>query len=342
MSTAGCSASAERSTPARPYLCRACGNRFADDYSVWRCTCGAPLWWDDARHPAELIAHPVDLGQGSTPLFEGAWDGRRVWFKHEGLNPTGSFKDRGVALIVNHALANGVTALAEDSSGNAGASFAAYCAAAGIACELYVPASASPGKLVQARAHAASVRLVEGPREASAEAAQNTRTANYAGHNWHPLFIEGVAALARELVADCPGLRQVIVPIGNGSLVLGLSQGFAALRDAGELDAVPRIVGVRAVTPGTIAEGIAIQATTHDDEVAAALEASNGRLYEVTDDQIIAAWRQACAQGLYIEPTSAAALAGLSLRCAEPTDIETTVVVLTGHGLKTPPDARFA
>lgn len=346
MSSAGCTALPEPAsayTGRQPYLCLVCGRRYADDYSVWRCDCGAPLWWDANVEP---ITNPdagrLSLGEGHTPLFAGRWAGHEIWFKHEGLQPSGSFKDRGVALIVRHALANGVRTLSEDSSGNAGAAFAAYCAAAGIGCELYVPETTSPAKLAQAAAHGAQITRVAGPREAAAAAAQASRTARYAGHNWHPLFIEGVATLAAELYEQCgqQAPARVIVPVGNGSLALGLYRGFTTLLAAGAISQLPQLVGVRAGTPNTIAEGIAIKATTHDTELAAAIATTNGHLYEVTDDQIAAAWHQAAAQGLYIELTSAAALAGLDLLTAgrrqlpDSDEQAPTVVVLSGHGLK--------
>ena len=333
------------------YLCRNCGHRWPDAYSVWRCECGAALWWASPELPA--VDERVTLGEGTTRLIQGSWNGRQVWYADEGGQPTGSFKDRGVALIVSHALSKGIRALGEDSSGNAGASFAAYCARADIDLHLFVPASTSPGKLGQAHALASRVHLITGDREAVAAAAQASSDGRYAGHNWHPLFIAGVATLAADLVAQGCVPGRVIVPVGNGSLICGLASGFAALRAAGTIETIPQLVGVQSKASnaiyrrfhglggtheaeGTIAEGIAIRATTRDGAVADAMRASGGDCLQVGDEEVLAALRQALAQGLFIEPTSAVALAGLTQlqQRAASDDGLGTAVVLTGTGLK--------
>ncbi|HTT81288.1 MAG TPA: pyridoxal-phosphate dependent enzyme, partial [Stellaceae bacterium] len=143
------------------YLCPRCGTGIAADRPVWRCACGSPLnlapgaglgrgdieageasLW---RYRAALaVAGPprVSLGEGWTPLVAREWGGATVLFKLESQMPTGSFKDRGTAVMLNHLLAVGVGRIHEDSSGNAGASIATYAAAAGLPCTIYVPASA--------------------------------------------------------------------------------------------------------------------------------------------------------------------------------------------------------
>lgn len=356
------------------YRCSRCARSFADDYSVWRCSCGGPLWWDAeprltrrdvgtgessmwryaAALPLGLGQRTITLGEGLTPLLDIEWDGHQVWVKDETRQPSGSFKDRGVAMIVNHAKIRAVPRLTEDSSGNAGASFAAYCAAADIICDLFVPTSASAGKLAQAIAHGARLHRVDGPREASATAAQTSRAGRYAGHNWHPLFVEGVATIGYELweQAGHSAPDRVVVPVGNGSLVLGLSRAFRTLLASGEVDRLPRIIAVQsqasqaiyrrlhrldatAEQEHTIAEGIAIRATTHDPEVVAALRACAGDCLVVSDDEVVAALRQALGRGMFIEPTAAVGLAGLSrLLESSAGSAGRTVVVLTGHGLK--------
>ena len=357
------------------YRCRRCGRSQPGDFSLWRCPCGGPLWWDAEPRlhrteiveaessmwrygpalPIGLAQRRITLGEVVTPLLAVEWGGREVWFKDETRHPTGSFKDRGVAMVVNHALAHRVGRLVEDSSGNAAAAFAAYCAAAGIGCEVHVPATTSTAKLAQVIAHGARVHQVAGPREAAALAAQSNSAGRYAGHNWHPLFVEGIATIGYELWEQAGYVvpDQVIVPVGNGSLVLGLLRSFTALLAGGEAHRLPRIIGVQSQAsdaihrrfhglPGspaaarTIAEGIAIRATTHEDEVVAALHQTNGDCYVVPDAEVVTALRGALAMGLFIEPTSAVALAGLTRLLAEqPADgAGRTVVVLTGSGLK--------
>ncbi len=201
------------------YHCPACGRDIAADRPRWRCDCGgaldlapgpglsrhdiaagdASLW----RYAAGLLVrHPplVTLGEGWTPMVERDWDGASVYFKLELQMPTGSFKDRGTAVMINHLLEIGVGPIHEDSSGNAGSSIATYAAAAGIPCRIYVPAAAPRAKLVQIAASGAEVSAIPGIRQAVTEAAlAATADSFYASHNWHPYFIEGTQTLAFEL-----------------------------------------------------------------------------------------------------------------------------------------------
>ena len=145
------------------------------------------------------------------------WDGAHVLFKLESQMPTGSFKDRGTAVMLNHLLEVGVGRIHEDSSGNAGSSIATYAAAASLRCRIYVPATAPRGKVVQIAASGAEVRAIAGTRQAVTEAAlAATGESFYASHNWHPYFIEGTKTLAYELWEQL-GFRvpdNVLVPTG--------------------------------------------------------------------------------------------------------------------------------
>lgn len=147
---------------------------------------------------------------------------KRVFFKLENLNPTGSFKDRGSALLVSFMLSRGVTEVVEDSSGNAGASLAAYAAAVGIKSHLFVPSFASGPKLQQMQAYGARVVRVPGAREAAHQAAlsfASERGLPYASHALLPMGIPGIASTAFELIeqlGQMPG--SIVAPIGHGSL----------------------------------------------------------------------------------------------------------------------------
>src|SRR6202043_2573319 len=135
-----------------------------------------------------------------TPLVLRRWQGAEIRFKLESQMPTGSFKDRGTAVMINHLLEVGVGPIHEDSSGNAGASIATYAAASGIPCRIYVPAGAPPGKLVQIAVTGADVRAIPGSRQRVSEAALSASGESfYASHNWHPYFIEGTKTIAFEL-----------------------------------------------------------------------------------------------------------------------------------------------
>jgi threonine synthase len=282
-----------------------------------------------------------------------------VAFKLEYIAPTGSFKDRGTAVLMTYLRSHGVPGILEDSSGNAGASMAAYTAACGMSCRILVPADAPSGKLVQMNAMGASVVSVQGTRQDVAERALTEASQYfYASHNWQPFFIEGTKTLAFELWEQggftVPDV--VIVPLGYGSNVLGLSIGFGELLAAGEIKQMPRIYGVQAsncspfaaalaaevdhavpFTPKpTVAGGIASQKPVRTAEVLKALRDSKGGLVTVSEEEIVTGLKGLLGCGLYVEPTSASAGAALSQLSArgEIDDDTSVVVVLTGSGLK--------
>ena len=202
---------------------------------------------------------PLSLGEPLTALVEVAGEGT-VLAKLEGGLPTGSFKDRGTAVTVSWLRENGIREIVVDSSGNAGASFAAYAARAGMRLRLFVPADASPAKLLQARAHGAIVVSVPGPRSAAGEAARRALDGTaadvaYGSHLWQPAFLAGTATFAYEVFEQL-GHRPpdvVVAPLGGGTLLLGVHAGFARLRDAGLIDRVPRLVGVQSAACAPLA-----------------------------------------------------------------------------------------
>jgi len=305
------------------------------------------------------VASAVTLGEGWTPLVPGEWDGVPVLFKLEFMMPTGSFKDRGMTVMVSYLKRHGVTEVLEDSSGNAGASLSAYCAAAGMRCRILVPETASVPKIAQIAACGADVVTIKGSRQDVADAAlAMSREIFYASHNWQPFFAEGTKTLAYELWEQL-GFRapdSVVVPVGYGANVLGCDRGFSELLRRGEIGRMPRLHGVQAancapyyaafragvehyvpvpVSP-TIAEGIASSKPTRMREVLAPVRASGGGIVAVSEDEIVRALAALARKGFYVEPTSAAAAAGLSqlIACGAIRKDETTVLVLTGSGLK--------
>jgi threonine synthase len=320
------------------------------------------LWRYAAALPVAVPA-PVSLGEGVTPLVEGAFGGGRALFKLEWFAPTGSFKDRGAAVMVSVLRQQGVTRILEDSSGNGGSAIAAYAAAAGIGAKIVAPASTQPGKIVQTRAHGAEVELIPGTRQDTADAAvRQAETIFYASHNWQAFFLQGTKTVAYELWEDL-GFRapdNVIIPTGAGSNVLGCDIGFGELLRNGAIDRLPRLFAVQpqncapiaaSVAAGaedfiegglvapTIAEGAAIARPVRPREVLAALRRSGGGAVAVSEAEIAAAVFGLAAQGLYAEPTSAMAAAGLAKLWAAGTiaERETTVVLLTGTGAKATP-----
>jgi threonine synthase len=301
----------------------------------------------------------VTLGEGWTPLARGQWDGIPVLMKLDYLMPSGSFKDRGMTVMVTYLKSRGLTRVLEDSSGNAGASLSAYCAAAGIRCRILVPETASYPKIAQIAACGAEVVTIKGARQEVADAAlAMSSEIFYASHNWQPFFAEGTKTLAYELWEQL-GFRapdNVVVPVGYGANVLGCDRGFSELMRNGEISRMPRLFGVQAANcapyyaafragvdhfvpapvGATIAEGIASSKPTRMREVLAPVRASGGEIVAVTEDEIVRALAGLASKGYYVEPTSAAAAAGLSQligRGVIKRD-ETTVLVLTGSGLK--------
>lgn len=320
-----------------------------DDRSVWRYAKALLVDRRDA----------VTLGEGGTPLLAGEWHGVPVRYKLEYMMPTGSFKDRGMTVMVSYLRSRGLERVLEDSSGNAGASLAGYAAAAGMQCRILVPESASYPKIAQIAAYGADVVTIRGSRQDVAEAAvAQSDEIFYASHNWQALFVEGTKTLAYELWEQC-GFRapdHVIVPLGYGSNILGCARGFEELVRNGELPRMPRLHGVQAarcapyydayraggdtlvateVQP-TIAEGIASSRPTRVKEVLDAVRNTDGRIVAVSEEEIVSALGALARKGYYVEPTCAAAGAGLTQLIDEGLvrPDETTVLVLTGSGLK--------
>jgi threonine synthase len=318
-------------------------------YSVWRYAKALTVPVEDA----------VSLGEGWTPLVAGEWDAVPVRYKLEFTMPTGSFKDRGTTVLVSYLRGRGIERVLEDSSGNAGASLSAYAAAAGMACRILVPETASYPKIAQIAACGADVVTIKGSRQDVAEAAlRQSAEIFYASHNWQPFFVEGVKTLAYELWEQL-GFRapdNLVVPLGYGSNVLGAERGFDELVRNGEIARGPRVFGVQAAAcapfdaafragteslvpspvTATIAEGIATARPTRAAEVLRAVRASGGAVVAVEEAQIVGALRGLARRGLYVEPTSAVAAAGLTrlLTSGAIRPDETTVLVLTGSGLK--------
>ena len=279
--------------------------------------------------------------------------GREVYFKCEYLNPSGSFKDRGTSTLISFLASRGVKEAIEDSSGNAGASFAAYAARAGIKARVYVPDSASGPKRKQIETYGAELIPIQGPRSKASEAVMQAAEAGmvYASHAYLPFNLPGYATCAYEIYGQLgrsPGA--VILPAGQGGFLLGMARGFEALLLADKIQKLPMMIGVQAsacaplyalwkngtmndvVESPTIAEGVRNRWPVRAEAVVEMTRRSGGRFVAV-DEAFILSGRDALARlGFYVEPTSALAwhaLEELILTLPDP-----VVVVLTGSGLK--------
>jgi threonine synthase len=345
----------------------------------WRCDCGGAweppefsefdadqidaaeqsIWRYGRLYGLEFERPPVYLGAGGTPLVPLTLNGRDLWLKLEYLAPTASFKDRGTSVMINILAHQGVTHVADDSSGNAGASVAAYAARAGMRAEIFVPAYASPAKQAQIAVYGAEVQPVPGPRQnaklAALEAAR--RGVVLASHAYHPGFLLGQQSLAWELWEQL-GRRApewYVVPVGQGVHLLGIWLGFRRLRAAGLVERVPRLVAVQAgllaplcrafeagfdhvpgLSPTTpsLAEGLAIAEPVRGRRLLQALRETEGACVAVGEEAIQAAQRQLAYHGFYVEPTSATVIAALPTVAKWANAGDTIVVPLTGSGLK--------
>ena len=249
------------------FYCDKCNQSYPEDSNLWRCNCGAPfsyipsspvsfpkdkikvrnktIWRYYEALPVTNQENIVTLGEGMTPLVPALFERQKILFKLDFISPTGSFKDRGTSFFISKLKEQKIKKVVEDSSGNAGASLAAYCAHSGIECEIYVPDYTSAGKVVQIEMYGAKVRRIPGSREdTSAAAMQAARICYYASHNWNPYFLHGVKTIAFEIWEQL-GWKipdNIIVPAGQGSLVLGCQIGFNELKVAEEIKKLPRIV----------------------------------------------------------------------------------------------------
>ncbi len=358
-----------------PFRCSNCGRDYPAEGLPYRCpTCGghfdlaqdlryAPGVGSGMRGFIESFPLPPDselvtLGEGSTPLVAERLDSGEIYLKCEHLNPTGSFKDRGTVVLVSAIKAAGVQEAVEDSSGNAGASFAAYTARAGIRARVFVPDYASGPKRAQIEAYGAELVPIPGPRSRATEAVLQAAEegAVYASHAYLPHIMAGMATMAFELVeslGQVPGA--LILPVGQGTLLLGSYLGFKAMIEAGKTDRMPKIIGVQAqacaplwaVHEGgaarldwvqeneTIAEGIRILQPLRGDAVLRAVEETGGTFVAVEESEITAGMAQLAARGFLVEPTSAVIWPALEkVRSELP---EPVVAVLTGSGFKSDP-----
>ncbi len=339
-------------------VCNRCGFRDSFSFGALACRrCGGPL--DVAEGTYESPTDPVSLGEGNTPVVRLANVGRmlgmeRLYAKLEFLNPTGSFKDRGSAVMVSTLRSAGIRSAAEDSSGNAGASVAAYCAKAGIEATIFAPASAPPMKLQQISFYGARVVKVGGGRSTVAAACRKyceDQGVVYASHNLSPLFIEGTSGFATEAVSQMSDtIEHVLFPVGNGSLLIGAWKGFKRMGEMPKLHCIQSeaCMPIAAAFEGqdwtppeggvdTVAGGIAVESPPRLDQVLDALSGSGGEAVAVAEAGIVR-WQRRLSvdEGLFVEPTSASVLAGLEgmLESGKIGREEGTLVALTGFGFK--------
>lgn len=328
------------------FYCEKCKKQYPLNTHAFQCECGGlfSLFKDES----DEVNDEISLGEFETPLLPLKVGKLEVLLKLENLLPTGSFKDRGAYRLINELHHLGISKIVLDSSGNAGASVAAYAAAADMDCTVYVPDDISDEKIAQIEAYGAKiVKVANGRMKACAAAKKNIGDAYYASHVYNPLFFEGMKSMAREMYQQLGNHvpDYIFMPVGNGTMLLGLYQGFM------ELGRLPHFVAVQskkcaplyeayhglpaAPKKTTIAEAIRIEHPKRLKTMVEAIRNSFGDVVAVDDKDILEAKKYLGSRGVYVEMTSAAALAGARkyFQAGKP-DNYRVIIPMTGNGLK--------
>lgn len=363
------------------YICKNCGKEISIETNCWKCECGGLLNLKYEKKPIDFkktacskdhslwkyidalpfekedVWKMITMGEGGTPLIPIQ---KNVYAKADYYMPTLSFKDRGAVVLIAIAKKLGVKQVVADSSGNAGTAISAYSARAGIQCDVFVPASTSEKKLKQIAAHGANLHKIEGSREKTAQAAIEMVENNsvfYASHIYNPFFWEGTKTYFYEVFEQMGKMPDVfIIPVGNGTLLMGAYIAFCELMEWGYINKMPQILAVQAENcapianaffegkqtveacenKGTLAEGIAIAAPARGAEILQAIRATKGDMITVYEEEIADARKELAKQGIYIEITSAANYAAYLSYLKTHKDFKNKTVVfpLCGAGIK--------
>ena len=314
-------------------ICPKCGYRTTGYH--YKCpVCGSPM------ELKGTIERQRILGEGETPLVEDEYNGYKVYFKLDYLNPTGSFKDRGTAASILYAVKRGYRCVVEDSSGNTGISVAAYASHMGLEPVIIVPRKAAAGKKALISRLGAKLIEEDTREDAARRAEELAAECFYVAHAWSPIFIEGTSTIASELPRD---LRDspIFVPVSSGTLLLGLYRGLSML------GAKPRLYAVQSPLAASLAglvEPTAVLGASGDmldalvyrnpPRISEMVEAvAGGGLYIVGWEYAGRAYEWLYRRGYIVEPSSAVAFAAF-MHAVDKGVVDGGVVVLTGSGLK--------
>lgn len=341
------------------YVCYECNKTYASETLAFKCKCGGLFnlekldfqfsmkdilshEWNLFRYLKALpfskdsvVWKDITMGEGLTPIVPLERDNPNILVKVDYMMPTLSFKDRGAVVLISKAKEIGVKKVIQDSSGNAGNSIAAYASRAGIECDIYVPKDTPSKKIKQISSHGAKVIIVKGNREDTAyEALMAAERGEgfYASHVYNPFFYQGTKTYAYEIYEQLDGSlpEALIIPLGNGTLLLGSYYGFKELLDLGLIEKMPKIIAIQAkgcapiyeafkakkhsvekvVNTGTLAEGIAIGKPMRGKQILEAVRATNGEIITAPEDKILETRKYLSEKGFYVEPTTAATFAG--------------------------------
>jgi threonine synthase len=349
----------------------AAGRTYPVEGPAWSAPDGTPFAIAPTLSGLDPPPFPLlSLGETPTPVVDVDLGGHRFRAKLEYRQPSGSFKDRGARMLLSAIHARGIREVVEDSSGNAGAALALYAAAAGIRCRIVIPRGARGPVVRQIAATGAELVLVAGPRARAAERAHEiARSCYYASHVYNPLFHAGTAGIAAELDAQGEAPDTIILPVGNGTLLLGLYHGFSRLGKVPRLIAAqaaglsPIVAAVHEAGPpamgpagdagasrrisdrrrrraekeaAALAPGIAVTAPARLAEIVEAVRGSGGDAVSVDLEAVRSAQRELALQGHDVEATSAVAAAAACelVRAGRTPELGRVMVILTGAGWK--------
>lgn len=359
------------------YICSECNKKEPVDTKKACCDCGGlfKLEYEHKKFDLDLVDKTtwglfrykefiplldesykeVSLGEGLSPIINFDED---LMLKLDYLMTTLSFKDRGAAVLISHAKSIGVKEVVQDSSGNAGNSIAAYAARADIKCEIYVPENTSTKKIDMIKSHNAKVHIIEGSRDNCAnvcrEAVMNEGK-YYASHVYNPFFYEGTKTYIFEIYEQLGRIpKNIFVPLGNGTLFIGVIKGLEELIYSGIIDKMPNVVAIQSencdpfvqavlnrktypvevdVKP-TMAEGIAIGEPKRGKEILDYIYKYNLKVITAPENMIKVARKELSNKGIFAEPTAAANYAGYKNYCIKYGKTTDSIIPICGSGLK--------
>lgn len=365
------------------YICSDCGKKHSPYSFPYICDCGGMLdlsnyeknfslenilneEWSIFRYLKALpfkdditTYKDVTMGEGITSMVPLDPKNPNILVKMDYMMPTLSFKDRGASLLIAKAKEFGAKKVIQDSSGNAGNSIAAYAKRVGIECDIYVPESTSPKKIKMIKSHGANVHIIPGSREDTARAALKAVENGegfYASHVYNPYFYEGTKTYVYEVYEQLKGgmVDTFIVPVGNGTLLLGVYYGLKDLLDLKLITTMPRIIGVQTSrcapiykayksgldyvkeveNEGTQAEGIAIAAPKRGKQILEAIRATKGDIILAPEEDILEAQENLANKGFFVEITTAATFAAFDYNYSDKSILGKVLLPLCGAGLK--------
>ena len=359
------------------YICSKCGHEEPVTTRRSKCECGGlfQLDYDLPDFNPEKIDQTVwglyryhkflpltddywrefSMGEGMTPVIP---LDDSVLLKMDYMMPTLSFKDRGAAILINHCHSIGINRVVQDSSGNAGNSVAAYCARAGIDCDIFVPEGTSPMKTAMIRSHGARVHIIPGTREDCANACRSTAENEnifYANHVYNPFFYEGTKTYIYEVYEQLKRIpAHLFIPLGNGTLFLGIIKGLLHLLNSGVIDKMPHLAAVQSEhcapfadavkkhafdisaisTSPTLAEGIAIAEPMRAPEILSAIYDHNIDIVTAPEELILSSQKILAEKGIFCELTTAATYAAYLHYCKTHGPLKDVLIPMCGAGLK--------